>query len=77
MLKPHASAPPGGDTLEVALGDGDLVVMGGDCQRTHTHEVPKRRRKDAGAPGDRVSWTFRSFRVCDDDRPAAKRQRRR
>ena len=26
--------------VEVELEDGDLVVMGGTCQRTHKHAVP-------------------------------------
>ena len=49
--------------LELYLGDGDLLVMGGACQQTHVHGVPKRRKKDEGAPGRRISWTFRQFRA--------------
>ena len=37
--------------LEPYLGDGDLLVMGGACQQTHVHGVPKRRKKDEGEPG--------------------------
>ncbi len=37
-----------------ALGHGDLVVMGGSCQRTWQHAVPKVR-----AAGPRISIQFR------------------
>ncbi|MFD7612343.1 alpha-ketoglutarate-dependent dioxygenase AlkB [Streptomyces sp. NPDC059828] len=38
-----------------ALGHGDLVVMGGSCQRTWEHAVPKTAR----AVGPRISIQFR------------------
>jgi alkylated DNA repair dioxygenase AlkB len=44
----------GGDTIELCLGGGDLLVMGGACQRTWYHCVPKVRQ----AP-PRISITFR------------------
>jgi len=31
----------GGESRSFSLGHGDLVVMGGSCQRTHEHGVPK------------------------------------
>jgi alkylated DNA repair dioxygenase AlkB len=31
----------GGASLAFSLGWGDLLVMGGSCQRTHRHAVPK------------------------------------
>ena len=31
----------GGSSLRLALGFGDLLVMGGSCQRTWQHSVPK------------------------------------
>jgi alkylated DNA repair dioxygenase AlkB len=31
----------GGASRSVQLGGGDLVVMGGTCQRTHRHAIPK------------------------------------
>jgi alkylated DNA repair dioxygenase AlkB len=37
LLRPAA----GGKTLTLALGWGDLLVMGGSCQRTWRHAVPK------------------------------------
>ena len=52
--------------LELYLGDGDLLIMGGSCQQTHVHGVPKRRKKDEGEPGRRISWTFRQFRAPGD-----------
>ncbi|MFF6996389.1 alpha-ketoglutarate-dependent dioxygenase AlkB [Streptomyces sp. NPDC008313] len=45
----------GGDTLRRPLGHGDLIVMGGSCQRTWEHAVPKMSR----AAGPRVSVQFR------------------
>ncbi len=37
------------------LGHGDLIVMGGSCQRTHLHSVPKTARPT----GPRISVQFR------------------
>jgi alkylated DNA repair dioxygenase AlkB len=45
----------GGPTLRYELGHGDLIVMGGSCQRTWEHAVPKTAR---GA-GPRISVQFR------------------
>ena len=44
----------GGPTTELLVGGGDLLVMGGTCQRTWFHSVPKVRE----AP-PRISITFR------------------
>lgn len=45
----------GGPSLGFSLGRGDLLVMGGTCQRTWDHTVPKVARVD----GPRISITFR------------------
>ena len=45
----------GGPSLRFPVGHGDLVVMGGSCQRTWDHCVPKTAR----AVGPRVSIQFR------------------
>ena len=45
----------GGDSLRFHLGHGDLVVMGGSCQRTWEHCIPK----TAKPVGPRVSVQFR------------------
>ena len=45
----------GGDVLRFALGHGDLIVMGGSCQRTHEHAILKT-KKQVGA---RISVQFR------------------
>ncbi|MER5432532.1 alpha-ketoglutarate-dependent dioxygenase AlkB [Streptomyces sp. NPDC002588] len=45
----------GGETLRRPLGHGDLIVMGGSCQRTWEHCVPK----SARAAGPRVSIQYR------------------
>jgi alkylated DNA repair dioxygenase AlkB len=44
-----------GRTLRYALGHGDLIVMGGSCQRTWEHAVPK----SARPAGPRISVQFR------------------
>ncbi|MFD3619531.1 alpha-ketoglutarate-dependent dioxygenase AlkB [Streptomyces sp. NPDC058676] len=45
----------GGDTVRRPLGHGDLIVMGGSCQRTWEHSIPKTTR----ATGPRISIQFR------------------
>jgi alkylated DNA repair dioxygenase AlkB len=45
----------GGATLRHHLGHGDLIVMGGSCQRTWQHSIPKTAR----ATGPRISIQFR------------------
>ncbi|MFC0680991.1 alpha-ketoglutarate-dependent dioxygenase AlkB [Lysobacter korlensis] len=45
----------GGEALRFPLGHGDLLVMGGSCQRTHEHAVLKTKK----AVGPRVSVQFR------------------
>lgn len=46
---------------ELWLEDGDLLVMGGTCQVTHQHEVPKRRVTMDPPTSDRINWTIRAF----------------
>ncbi|MCB1739469.1 MAG: alpha-ketoglutarate-dependent dioxygenase AlkB [Gammaproteobacteria bacterium] len=50
LLKPVA----GGPSRLFRLGHGDLIVMGGQCQRTWLHSVPKVARA-----GPRISVQFR------------------
>ncbi|SCL48812.1 DNA-N1-methyladenine dioxygenase [Micromonospora citrea] len=56
LLRPRG----GGDSLRFPLGHGDLVVMGGSCQRTWEHAVPKTARP----VGPRVSVQFRPAGVA-------------
>ncbi|WP_306355890.1 MULTISPECIES: alpha-ketoglutarate-dependent dioxygenase AlkB [unclassified Nocardia] len=51
LLRPRG----GGASLRYSLGHGDLIVMGGSCQRTWEHAVPKTRRP----VGPRISIQFR------------------
>ena len=51
LLRPRS----GGETLRYAMGLGDLIVMGGSCQRTWEHAVPKTTK----AVGPRISIQFR------------------
>ncbi len=48
----------GGESRSLAMNHGDLLVMGGSCQRTWEHAVPK-----AAAAGPRISVQFRPFNV--------------
>jgi alkylated DNA repair dioxygenase AlkB len=56
LLRPRGG---GGSTLSFALGHGDLVVMGGSCQRTWEHAVPKSPRP----VGPRISIQYRPHGV--------------
>ncbi|PTM93274.1 alpha-ketoglutarate-dependent dioxygenase AlkB [Streptomyces sp. VMFN-G11Ma] len=49
----------GGESVRRPLGHGDLIVMGGSCQRTWEHCVPKTTR----AAGPRISIQFRPHGV--------------
>jgi alkylated DNA repair dioxygenase AlkB len=53
LLRPKG----GGTSLRFDLGRGDLLVMGGSCQRTFEHSVPKTKHA-----GPRISVTFRPVR---------------
>lgn len=44
----------GGNALSFSLGHGDLVVMGGSCQRTWEHTIPK-----VASAGPRIALMFR------------------
>ena len=51
LLRPRG----GGPALRHEIGHGDLLVMGGSCQRTWEHSVPKTARPT----GPRISVQFR------------------
>jgi alkylated DNA repair dioxygenase AlkB len=51
LLRPRG----GGASMRYEIGHGDLLVMGGSCQRTWEHAVPK----TAQAVGPRISVQFR------------------
>jgi alkylated DNA repair dioxygenase AlkB len=55
--RPLALRPRGGgESLRFPVGHGDLLVMGGSCQRTWEHCVPK----SARPVGPRISVQFRT-----------------
>jgi alkylated DNA repair dioxygenase AlkB len=56
MLRP---AGGGGPALRHEVGHGDLLVMGGSCQRTWQHAIPK----SARPTGPRISVQFRPYGV--------------
>ncbi|MBH0774908.1 alpha-ketoglutarate-dependent dioxygenase AlkB [Nocardia bovistercoris] len=51
LLRPRG----GGASVRFRVGHGDLLVMGGSCQRTWEHAVPKSRKPT----GPRISIQFR------------------
>lgn len=54
-LRPFRLRPTGGgESVSLLPGPGDLLVMGGSCQRTWQHAVPKCR-----SVGPRISVQFR------------------
>ena len=55
LLRPRG----GGKSLRYEIGHGDLLVMGGSCQRTWEHAVPKTTQ----AVGPRISVQFRPHDV--------------
>jgi len=50
LLRPYG----GGGSIALTLGWGDLLVMGGTCQRTWQHSVPK-----TSHAGPRIALMFR------------------
>ena len=56
LLRPRG----GGTSLRFPVGHGDLLVMGGSCQRTWEHAIPKTARP----VGPRVSVQFRPAGVA-------------
>jgi alkylated DNA repair dioxygenase AlkB len=53
LLRPRM--PGMASTLRYSIGHGDLLVMGGSCQRTWEHAIPK----SAQCAGSRISVQFR------------------
>jgi alkylated DNA repair dioxygenase AlkB len=60
----HLRPRGGGERVTLSLGWGDLLVMGGSCQRTWEHAVPKVRR---AAP--RIAVMFRPVWNAPDESP--------
>jgi alkylated DNA repair dioxygenase AlkB len=66
--RPFALRPrSGGAGLRLQIGHGDLLVMGGSCQRTWLHAIPKTSR----CLGARISVQFRPPWGNDLGKPAA------
>ena len=59
LLRPRDGGTAQSGTLGFFLGHGDLLVMGGSCQRTWEHAVPK----TAKPVGSRISVQFRPHNV--------------
>jgi alkylated DNA repair dioxygenase AlkB len=66
--RPFALRPKsGGPGLRLQIGHGDLLVMGGSCQRTWQHAIPKTTR----CLGARISVQFRPDWGNDLGKPTA------
>lgn len=64
VLKPKVSKLRSDSELHVMsveVHSGDLLIMGGKCQTTHTHEILKTKKKDP-AQSNRINFTFRCFK---------------
>lgn len=57
-LRPRGGTADGRSSVSVDMGHGDLLVMGGSCQRTWEHAVPK-----VASAGPRMSVQFRPLNV--------------
>lgn len=57
-LRPRDPERRATEAFAVEMGHGDLVVMGGSCQRTWEHAVPK-----VASAGPRISVQFRPLNV--------------
>ena len=57
-LRPRDRGADEGGSLSFEMGHGDLLVMGGSCQRTWEHAVPK-----VASAGPRLSVQYRPFNV--------------
>ncbi|TDC56229.1 alpha-ketoglutarate-dependent dioxygenase AlkB [Actinomadura sp. KC345] len=58
LLRPRG----GGRTIRHELGHGDLIVMGGSCQRTWEHAIPK----SARVAGPRISCLLYTTDAADE-----------
>ena len=60
----------GGKSIALSLGWGDLLVMGGSCQRTYQHAIPKVARA-----GPRIAIMFRpQWKADEPDAPPTDEQ---
>ncbi|GAG89364.1 unnamed protein product, partial [marine sediment metagenome] len=51
----------GKERVDIDMPNGLVLVMGGLCQKTHTHQVPKA-PKSRSSVGRRINLTFRQFK---------------
>ena len=58
----HARKELVSQRCRLEISDGDLVIMGGECQTTHRHDVPKPRRDVDKERHDRINFTLRVFK---------------
>jgi alkylated DNA repair dioxygenase AlkB len=80
-LKPRANRPDH-YSKDILMPHGTVLVMGGACQSTHKHAVPKVAGQKGQMLGRRINLTFRQFKerapkrkLDDDEGPATKKQK--
>ena len=61
IVKPKKGQEKFSKTIEIFIEDGDLIIMGGLLQQTHTHEVPRWRKTKDPTTRRRINWTVRAF----------------
>ena len=59
---PKNKEEEGDIALKIPMPHGTVIVMGGTCQKTHKHAVPKVTGKKAEGMKPRINITFRIFR---------------
>jgi alkylated DNA repair dioxygenase AlkB len=60
VLKPKQKTNPLYKAATFELLSGDLVIMGGECQTSHTHEIVKLKKSETST--NRINFTFRCFK---------------
>ena len=67
LLSPKDKAITINKTAEVCLTEGDLLIMGGACQLTHKHQVPKLRVTKDPPTWNRINWTIRAVKILKNE----------
>lgn len=62
VVKPKKGQEMCCSEVDILVGDGDLVVMGGSLQKTHNHEIPRWRKTKDTQTNKRINWTVRAFK---------------
>lgn len=61
-LRENVETKPLPKPIKLTLSHGSAILMGGTCQETHKHCVPRINGKKATTIGQRINMTFRIFK---------------